>query len=106
EVVRSLEQEGTEVTADQALADKRVDIVNEHMRLENAYDFHGCVGVFGKPKYQMVADGELYDGADRVRYFLAQIHTAFPDFVFEPSRVSATTSAGRVEGRVTGTHLD
>ena len=93
------------MTTDQALDDKRVDIVNEHMRLENAYDFHGCVGVFGKPKYQLVADGELYDGADRVRYFLSQNHMAFPDFVFEPTRVSPTTSAVLVEGRFTGTHL-
>jgi hypothetical protein len=93
------------VTADPALDDKRVAIVNEHMRLENAYDFPGCVGVFGKPKYQLIADGELYDGADRVRYFLSQNHTAFPDFVFEPTRVSPTTDAVLVEGRFTGTHL-
>ena len=52
------------MTADPALDDKRVAIVNEHMRLENAYDFPGCVGVFGGPQYQLVADGELYHGAD------------------------------------------
>ena len=93
------------MTADPALDDKRVAIVNEHMRLENAYDFPGCVGVFGRPQYQLVADGELYHGADRVHYFLAQNHTAFPDFVFAPTRVSPTTSAVLVEGRFTGTHL-
>ena len=93
------------MTADPALDDKRVAIVNEHMRLENAYDFPGCVGVFGRPQYQLVADGELYHGADRVHYFLAQNHTAFPDFVFEPTRVSPTTGAVLVEGRFTGTHL-
>jgi steroid delta-isomerase-like uncharacterized protein len=93
------------VTADPALDDKRVAIVNEHMRLENAYDFPGCVGVFGRPQYQLVADGELYHGADRVHYFLSQNHTAFPDFVFEPTRVSPTAGAVLVEGRFTGTHL-
>src|SRR5690242_3955923 len=75
------------------------------MRLENAYDFPACVGVFGRPQYQLIADGELYHGADRVHYFLAQNHTAFPDFVFEPTRVSPTTDAVLVEGRFTGTHL-
>jgi steroid delta-isomerase-like uncharacterized protein len=61
--------------------------------------------VFSRPQYQLVADGELYDGADRVHCFLAQNHTAFPDFVFEPTRVSPTTGAVLVEGRFTGTHL-
>jgi hypothetical protein len=35
----------------------------------------------------------------------SQNHTAFPDFVFEPTRVSPTTGAVLVEGRFTGTHL-
>jgi predicted ester cyclase len=61
--------------------------------------------VFGRPQYQLIADGELYDGADRVRYFLSQNHTAFPDFVFEPTRVSPTTDAVVVEGRFVGTQL-
>jgi len=93
------------MTTPQSLDDKRVAMVNEHMKLENAYDFPGCVGVFGRPQYQLIADGELYDGADRVHYFLSQNHTAFPDFVFEPTRVSPTTGAVLVEGRFTGTHL-
>ena len=91
--------------ATSALDDKRVATVNEHMRLENAYDFPGCVGEFGKAKYELVADGELFDGPDRVHFFLSQNHTAFPDFVFEPTRVSPTTDAVLVEGRFTGTHL-
>jgi len=93
------------VTTSQTLDDKRVSMVNEHMRLENAYDFPACVGVFSRPQYHLVADGELYDGADRVHEFLSQNHTAFPDFVFEPTRVSPTTGAVVVEGRFVGTHL-
>jgi steroid delta-isomerase-like uncharacterized protein len=93
------------MTTPGSLDDKRVATVNEHMRLENAYDFPACAAVFGKPQYQLIADGELYDGADRVQYFLAQNHTAFPDFVFEPTRVSPTTNAVVVEGRFTGTQL-
>jgi steroid delta-isomerase-like uncharacterized protein len=89
----------------QSLDALRVATVNEHMRLENAYDFPGCIGMFGKPKYQLVADGELYEGADRVHFFLSQNRTAFPDFVFEPTRVSPTTGAVVVEGRFIGTHL-
>jgi steroid delta-isomerase-like uncharacterized protein len=85
--------------------DARVNAVNEHMRLENAYDFPACIGEFGSAKYEVVADGELYDGAERVHQFLSENHTAFPDFVFIPTRVSPTTDAVLVEGRFTGTHL-
>ena len=37
------------MTATQLLGDQHVAVVNEHMRLENAYDFPGCVGMFGSP---------------------------------------------------------
>src|SRR5262249_6764296 len=77
ERVRDLGKECREMTAPQLLGEKHVAIVNEHMRLENAYDFPGCTGVFGRAKYTLIADGELYDGADRVQYFLSQNHTAF-----------------------------
>src|SRR3984885_7299246 len=103
--VRNMGQDGREMTTPQSLDDKRVAMVNEHMRLENAYDFPGCVGVFGRPQYQLIADGELYDGTGRVHYFLSQNHTAFPDFVFEPTRVSPTTDAVVVEGGFGGPQL-
>src|SRR4051794_8610359 len=85
--------------------DTRVAIVNEHMKLENAYDFPGCIGTFGRAKYELVADGEHFDGPDRVHIFLAENLRAFPDFEFIPERVSPTTDAVLVEGRFTGTHL-
>jgi steroid delta-isomerase-like uncharacterized protein len=85
--------------------DPRVAIVNEHMRLENAYDFPACIAEFAKAKYELVADGELFDGPDRVHQFLSENHTAFPDFEFVPTRVSPTTDAVLVEGRFVGTHL-
>ena len=62
--------------------------MNEHMRCENAYDFHGAIGAFHRPRYEVVTDGELWDGADGVHSFLSQNHEAFPDFHFEPTRVS------------------
>jgi steroid delta-isomerase-like uncharacterized protein len=87
------------------MSDPRVDIVNEHMRLENAYDFPGCIGEFGHAKYEVVADSELFDGPARVNDFLSENHRAFPDFEFVPTRVSPTTDAVLVEGRFKGTHL-
>jgi steroid delta-isomerase-like uncharacterized protein len=79
--------------------------VNEHLRLENGHDMAGAIGTFGRAKYEVVATGESYDGASRVNDFLDENQTAFPDFVFEPSRVAPTTDAVLVEGRFKGTHL-
>jgi len=84
--------------------DRRVEIVNEHMRLENAHDFAGCIATFGRPRYEVLADDAVFDGADRVAAFLTENRRAFPDFRFEPSRVSPTPDAVLVEGVFKGTH--
>jgi hypothetical protein len=71
----------------------RLHMVNEHLRLENAHDFDGAVAVFGTAKYEVVANGESYDGPARVNVFLAENKTAFPDFVFTPTKVAPSTDA-------------
>ncbi len=84
--------------------DPRVALVNEHMRLENAHDFAACIAKFGRPRYEVLADGELFEGAAGVDRFLSENLRAFPDFRYEPSRVSPTPDAVLVEGIFTGTH--
>jgi steroid delta-isomerase-like uncharacterized protein len=83
---------------------QRVGLVNEHMRLENAHDFAACIAEFGRPRYHVLADGDVFEGAARVDHFLSENRRAFPDFRFEPSRVSPTPDAVLVEGVFTGTH--
>ncbi len=88
-----------------ARTDPRVATVMEHMRLENEKDFAGCIATFTRPRYEVAASDELYDGADRVHDFLRENQTAFPDFEFVVSRVSPATDVVVVEGRFTGTQL-
>ena len=76
------------MASDEAAADGRVATVLEHMRLENEYDFAGCIGAFAHPRYEIVATGEVHDGPESVDAFLAENRRAFPDFHFEPSRVT------------------
>lgn len=80
-----------------------MEIVNEHMRLENAHDFPACIGTFGRPRYEVMTNGERFDGAKRVGDFLSENLRAFPDFRFEPTRVSPTPEAVLVEGVFKGT---
>lgn len=85
-------------------AQHQVDVVLEHMRLENAHQFTECAAVFGHPRYEVVATGEVHDATDGVVGFLLENREAFADFHFTPSRVAAAGDAVLVEGLFTGTH--
>ena len=78
--------------------DRRVAIATEHMRLENAHDFAGCIGEFGRPRYEVLADDAALDGAEGVEDFLMENRRAFPDFRFEPTRVAPADEIVLVEG--------
>ena len=76
----------------------------EHMRLENEHDFPGCIAAFDHPRYEVMATGETHDGHDGVAAFLGENKKAFPDFRFEPSRVTPAEDVVLVEGVFSGTH--
>jgi steroid delta-isomerase-like uncharacterized protein len=84
--------------------ERRVARVREHMRLENAHEFPACIAVFDRPRYTFVATGEVHDGASGVESLLLENRRAFPDFRFEPVRVSAGGDIVLAEGVFTGTH--
>lgn len=80
-------------------------LVREHMRLENEYDFAGCIATFGRPRYVVMATAETHDGAGGVESFLLENRGAFPDFRFEPTSVVPAGESVLVEGVFRGTHL-
>ena len=84
--------------------DRRVDIVKEHVRLENAHDFTACIAPFARARYEVVADEAVFDGPGRVDDFLAETRRAFPDFHFEARRVVPADDSVLAEGVFTGTH--
>ena len=94
----------TAIPSSMTADDHRADVVNEHMRLENAHNFPACIAEFGRPQYEVMADGEVFAGSARVNDFLSENLRAFPDFIFEPTRVSPTSEAVLVEGVFKGTH--
>jgi hypothetical protein len=79
--------------------------LSQRVRLENAHDFPGCIGKFGRPRYEVIADGEIFDGSARGDQFLSENKRAFPDFFFESARVAPTTDCVVVEGRFKGIQL-
>jgi steroid delta-isomerase-like uncharacterized protein len=86
-----------------ANGDRRVEVVEEHVRLENDHDFAACIAKFGRARYEVIAGDETFDGEARVAQFLSENRRAFPDFHFTASRISPSAEAVIVEGRFTGT---
>lgn len=61
------------------LRDAREHIVREHMESENTHDFDVTLATFEHPRYEIVATGEVYDGADEVDRYYQETRAAFPD---------------------------
>lgn len=58
---------------------RRAVVVREHMDSENRLAFEDTLATFKHPRYELVATGQVYDGADAVRSYYAASRAAFPD---------------------------
>lgn len=75
------------------------------MTAENAHAFDEAIGFFARPRYEIVATGEIYEGADRLGELMHENVSAFPDFHFDVERMHHADDAVIVEGTFRGTHL-
>ena len=48
------------------------------MTAENAHDFDEAIGFFATPRHEMLATGEVCDGAERLGALMQENVTAFP----------------------------
>ncbi|SRR6266567_2566866 len=90
---------------DEALRKKREEACIGHMTAENAHAFDEAIGFFAHPRYDLLATGEVYDGAIELGRLMQENVTAFPDFNYEWERVHHADEAMVVEGTFRGTHL-
>jgi steroid delta-isomerase-like uncharacterized protein len=93
------------VALDDALRQRREALCVGHMTAENEHDFDQAIGFFHRPRYELVATGEVYDGADRLGDLMQENVTAFPDFRFDVGALHHADEAIVVEGTFRGTHL-
>jgi steroid delta-isomerase-like uncharacterized protein len=82
---------------------KRMEIVLEHMNAENGHEFERSIKAFAHPRYEVIATGEIYDGAAEVASLLDENKRAFPDFHFDVRRMREADDAVVVEGDFRGT---
>lgn len=62
-----------------ALRSRREAVVREHMESENRQDFETTLATFAHPRYELIATGQVFDGAEEVRQYYAASRSAFPD---------------------------
>lgn len=86
------------------LAERRIQLVRDHMALEMEYDWDAVIATFdGHPRYEM-ATGQVFDGEEAVRGYFAGSRSVFPDQGNEIIAIAHTDNTVLVEFWLTGTH--
>src|SRR5271166_2338137 len=85
---------------------RRMALVEEHVRLENAHDLEGVIATFGEAaRYDDEPWGAHYEGRDQVHQFYAQLMAALPDLSIEIVRRHPAAEAIVLEVIIRGTQL-
>jgi|ERR1051325_4182703 len=74
------------------------------MVAENDHRFDQAIGFFARPRYEIVATGEVYDGTNGLHTLMRENVTAFPDFHYDYQQLHHADDAIVVEGNFRGTH--
>ena len=61
------------------LAERRIQVVRDHMALECVHDWDAVIATFQHPRYEMYGSGAVFDGEAAVRGYFAASRTPFPD---------------------------
>jgi steroid delta-isomerase-like uncharacterized protein len=89
---------------DDAQRARREAVVREHMDSENRHDFDATIATFGRPRYELIATGQVFDGEEEVRDYFAASRAAFPDQRNELKALHHTDDAVVVELDLLGTN--
>lgn len=87
------------------LAERRLQTVRDHMRLECESDWDAVIATFEHPRYEMYGSGVVFDGEEAVRRYFAASRTPFPDQGNEIIAIAHDGDTVLVEFWLTGTHL-
>ncbi|WP_326545201.1 ester cyclase [Mycolicibacterium sp. ND9-15] len=89
-----------------ALRQRRLDVIRVHMETEVTKDFDATLATFnGHPHYEIMATGQVFDGADEVMAYYRTTRTAFPDQRHDSVRYHVADDAVIVEFDLLGTNL-
>jgi steroid delta-isomerase-like uncharacterized protein len=92
------------------LRQTRLAVIKEHMDTEVTHDFDRTLATFksesgGRPHYEIMATGQVFDGDGDVMGYYRTTRTAFPDQRHDNSRFHVADDAVIVEFELLGTNL-
>ncbi|MET0699818.1 MAG: ester cyclase [Mycobacterium sp.] len=88
------------------LRQRRLALIQEHMDTEVTQDFDQTLATFaGHPRYEIMATGQVFDGAQEVMGYYRTTRTAFPDQRHDNARFHTTDDTVIVEFDLLGTNL-
>jgi steroid delta-isomerase-like uncharacterized protein len=88
----------------ETLRARREAVVREHMDSENRHDFDATLKTFDHPRYEIIATGDVYDGAEAVSEYYRTSRAAFPDQRNENVVLHHADDGVIVEFDLLGTH--
>ena len=86
------------------MRERREAVVREHMESENRHEFDVTLRTFAHPRYELIATGDVYDGAEEVSRYYGTTRAAFPDQRNEVHAIHQADDAVIVEFDLLGTH--
>jgi steroid delta-isomerase-like uncharacterized protein len=85
--------------------ERRIALIEEHMRTEVSHEFERTLATFeAAPRYEIMATGQVFQGADAVMGYYRTTRTAFPDQRHENARYHAAADTVVVEFDLLGTY--
>ncbi|ABF41642.1 protein of unknown function DUF1486 [Candidatus Koribacter versatilis Ellin345] len=85
---------------------RRMALVDEHVRCENAHDLDGVIATFGAgARYDDEPWAEHHEGLDGVRHFYSSLMGAVPDLTIEILKRYVSADNIILEVVIRGTHL-
>jgi predicted ester cyclase len=86
------------------LAERRMQVVRDHMHLEVVHDYDAVIATFAHPRYEINGDARVYDGEAAVRAYFEESRTPFPDQGNELISIAHGDDVVHIEMWLTGTH--
>jgi steroid delta-isomerase-like uncharacterized protein len=92
------------------LRERRLEVISEHMDTEVTKEFDRTLETFksgsgGRPHYEIMATGQVFDGDDEVMGYYRTTRTAFPDQRHDNVRYHVADDSVIVEFDLLGTNL-
>src|SRR3954471_12632126 len=88
------------------LRQRRLEVLREHFESEVDHEFERTLATFaGRPRYEIMATGQVYDGDEEVLAYHRRQRTSFPDQRHENVRHHITEDSVIAEFDLLGTNL-